>query len=130
MQRFQEERLRLVLSELLFEEWPVIQDDTQYICDVSISCTGTWEVPKKPSKNPRWKAETWARKEQDWSQRRVDAYEKWEQLKDQRFDEVNNIITHYGAEILLNIDGMTADAASLGASARRSSGASEPRARR
>ena len=39
------------------------------------------------------------RKEQDWSQRRVEAYEKWEQLKDQRFAEVQNIITHYGAEI-------------------------------
>jgi hypothetical protein len=109
----QEDRLKLVLSELLFAEWPTIQDDTPYIVDVSISCTGTWEVPKKPSKNPRWKAETWARKEQDWSRRRVDAYEKWEQLKDQRYAEVKNIITHYSAEILLNIDGMTADALTL-----------------
>ena len=109
----QEDRLRLVLSELLFAEWPTIQDDTQYIVDVSISCTGTWEVPKKPSKNPRWKAETWARKEQDWSQRRLEAYEKWEQLKDQRFAEVQTIISHYAAEILLNIDGMTPDALTL-----------------
>lgn len=105
----QEERLRLVLSDTLFQEWPGIQDDTQYICDVSIACTGTWDVPKRPSKNPRWKAETWARKEQDWSRRRVEAYEKWEQLKDQRFAEVQAIISHYGAEILLNTDGMTAD---------------------
>lgn len=105
----QEDRLKLVLSETLFEEWPRIADDTPYICEVSISCTGTWEVPKKPSKNPRWKAETWARKELDWSQRRNDAYEKWEQLKDQRLEEVQNIISHYGAEILLNIDGMTTE---------------------
>jgi hypothetical protein len=34
-------------------------------------------------------------------------------LKDQRFAEVQTIISHYGAEILLNIDGMTADTLTL-----------------
>jgi len=97
----QEERLKRILSDTLFQEWSGVQDDALYICDVSVACTGTWEVPKKPSHNPRWKAETWARKEHDWSQCRLEAYEKWEQLKDQRLAEVQSIIQHYGAEILL-----------------------------
>jgi Subtilase family len=109
----QEERLRRVLSQTLFQEWPTIADAAPYVCDVSIACTGTWEVPKKPKKNPLWKAETWARKEQEWSQRRLEAYEKWEQLKDQRLAEVQIIIGHYQAEIVRSVDSLGSEAATL-----------------
>ncbi|HVX35869.1 MAG TPA: hypothetical protein VHC71_06595, partial [Hyphomicrobium sp.] len=47
----QEERLRLILTDTLFAEWPGIQDDSQYICDVSVTCIGDWEIPNKPSRN-------------------------------------------------------------------------------
>src|SRR5262249_51644903 len=100
-------------SPVLYQEWPIIQDDTLYVCDISIACTGTWEVPKKPSRNPRWKADTWARREHDWSQRRLEAYEKWDQLRDERFAAVRSIVDHYNAEILLDIDNQPVDAPSL-----------------
>jgi len=34
----QEERLRLILSDLLFSEWPTLADESVNICDISISC--------------------------------------------------------------------------------------------
>ena len=109
----QEERLNLILTETLIQEWPTIADDSLYICDVSITCIGDWEVPKKPKRNPRWKEETWAKKENKWSNERLDAYEKWDQLKDRRLADIQNIIDYYQAEILMNVDNVDAKALSL-----------------
>ena len=109
----QGERLRLILTDILFNEWATIADDSPYVCDVSVTCVGNWDVPPKPSQNPRWKPETWARKENEWSNRRLDAYDKWEELKDQRLDAVREIIRHYEGEILLNIDNVDSEALSL-----------------
>ena len=109
----QEERLRLILTDTLLNEWATIADDAPYICDVSVTCIGNWDIPPKPSQNPRWKPETWARKENEWSNQRLEAYDKWEALKEQRLDAVRDIISHYQGEILLNIDNADADALSL-----------------
>ena len=109
----QEERLRLILTDTLLQEWPLIPDDAILIYDVSVTCVGNWEIPNKPSRNPRWKPETWARKENDWSNKRIEAYDKWDQLKDQRLDAMRGIIEHYQGEILLNVDNVDAESLSL-----------------
>lgn len=106
----QDERLACILSPVLLAEWPTMQDAQIYICDVSVACVGTWEVPAKPNRNPRWKPETWARKENEWSNKRLEAYDKWEELKDERLDVIRNIISHYQAEILKNVDNGDSDA--------------------
>ncbi|HET6884437.1 MAG TPA: S8 family peptidase, partial [Pirellulales bacterium] len=99
----QEERLRRILTDTLFNEWPTLADDQTYICDVSVSCAGTWQIPKKP-KRGRLTDEKWARKEAEWSQSRTDAYDNWDGLKDERLDSIRGIIGHYQGEILLNVD--------------------------
>jgi hypothetical protein len=109
----QEERLRLILTDTLLHEWPSIADAAEYICDVSIACVGNWEVPNKPGRNPRWKPETWARKENEWSTKRLNAYERWDALKDERLAALSEISDHYGGEILLNIDNADIDAVTL-----------------
>ena len=109
----QEERLKLILSESLFQEWPTLTDDSINVCDVSIGCMGTWEIPNKPKRNPRWKDETWARKENAWSNIRIDAYDKWDALKDERLQAVHGIIDHYGGEVLMNVDNVDAQALTL-----------------
>ena len=109
----QEERLQLILTPTLFEEWPNIANDDLYIVDISIACIGNWEVPNKPKRNPRWKDETWARKENEWSNNRLNAYEKWDQLKDQRLETLREIFVHYNAEILMDADDGDAEALSL-----------------
>ncbi len=100
----QDERLRLILTDTLLQEWPTIASDSLYICDVSVSCVGNWEVPRKPGHNPRWKAETWARKENAWSTARIEAYDKWDALKDERLQAIHRIIDHYQADILMDVD--------------------------
>ena len=72
----QEERLSRILTDELLREWPTIADGSTYIVDVGVTCVGDWEVPKKPNRNPRWKEETWARKENAWSSARVQAYDR------------------------------------------------------
>lgn len=109
----QEERLRLVLSDTLFHEWPTIADDSLYICDVSVACVGTWEIPNKPKRNPRWKDETWARKENEWSNSRLEVYDKWDALKDERLASIRGIIDHYQGEILMDVDDVDARAITL-----------------
>jgi Subtilase family len=109
----QEERLKLILTDTLLLEWPNIGDDAEYICDISITCVGNWEVPNKPGRNPRWKPETWARKENEWSTKRLKAYEQWDALKDERLAALSAIIDYYQGEILLNIDNADVDALTL-----------------
>ncbi len=109
----QEERLGLILTDTLLHEWATMADDSLYICDLSVTCVGNWEIPPKPSHNPRWKPETWARKENEWSSRRLEAYDKWDELKEQRLDTIREILNHYQGEILLNIDNADVEALSL-----------------
>tara|TARA_R110002049_G_scaffold263231_2_gene439434 strand:- start:3050 stop:5524 length:2475 start_codon:yes stop_codon:yes gene_type:complete len=100
----QEERLNLILTDSLIEQWSTITDDSPYIVDVSVACIGNWEVPKKPKRDSRWKEKTWARKENEWSNKRIEAYDKWDELKDVRMDGIRQIINHYEAKILSNYD--------------------------
>ncbi len=109
----QEERLRLVLTDVLFQEWASMTDDQVYICDVSIACVGTWEIPNKPKRDPRWKDETWARKENEWSTNRLEAYEKWDALKDERLQTLREILEFHQAEISMEVDDGDMEALSL-----------------
>ncbi len=109
----QQERLSKILTETLLAEWPKMQDSSLYVCDISVGCVGTWEVPNKPNRNPRWKDETWAKKENDWSNKRIEAYDQWDQVKEDRLRVIRSILTHYQAEILQNSDKATADALTL-----------------
>jgi hypothetical protein len=109
----QDERLSRILSPVLMAEWPVMQDTASYVCDVSVACIGNWEVPAKPKRDRRWKDETWARKENDWSNRRLEAYDRWERLKEERLLVIRRIIDYYQAEILQDVDNHDAAALSL-----------------
>lgn len=108
----QEERLRRILSERLFSELPLLDTDEEYIVDVSFSCTGDWTVPRKP-KRGRMKKDTWTKKLQEWSEARAAAYDKWDDLREERVATVEGFVKFYGGKILLNIDGEDVDVPSL-----------------
>ena len=76
----QTDRLRRILSDRLFSEWPAITDDQLYIVDIGVACTGTQEIPAPPEKRKRDTDADWARKERDWSQLRSDAYNAWDNI--------------------------------------------------
>lgn len=100
----QEERLMRILTEQLFGEWSAIEDDQKLIVDVSIACVGDWQIRKRPKRNRLWKPETWARKENEWTNERMEAYERWESLKDSRLDNVESMLSPYDVEVLDNWD--------------------------
>lgn len=108
----QEERLRRVLSPTLLAEWPTLAENARYVCDVGLTCVGTWQVPSKP-KRGRLKDDTWAKKLAAWSQQHQDAYERWDSIKEERLDQVRTLIEFYGGTLLDIIDGESQGAASL-----------------
>jgi len=94
----QEERLKRILSAQLFAELPSFDTDAPYIVDVSISCQGNWVLPKKPKKG-RLTDKTYATKEAEWSQKRREAYEQWDDLKEERLETVQQFVRFYQGEI-------------------------------
>jgi hypothetical protein len=109
----QTDRLRRILSDRLFSEWPAITDEQLYIVDIGIACTGTQEIPAPPNKRKRDTDADWARRERDWSQLRSDAYNAWDNIKVVREAEIEQFVEFYGAEMLHLIDGAAFDAAVL-----------------
>jgi len=109
----QNDRLRRILSERLFEEWPSIQDEQLYIVDIGISCTGTQEIPTPPKQHKRESDADWARRESSWSQDRANAYEAWDSIKTTRETEVERFVNAYEGDILHLVDGAAFDAAVL-----------------
>jgi hypothetical protein len=109
----QTDRLRRILSDRLFAEWPGINDDQLYIVDIGVGCTGTQEIPAFPKRGKRASDADWARKERDWSLARSDAYNAWDNIKVARETEIEQFVQFYGAEILHLIDGAAFDAAVL-----------------
>jgi len=107
------DRLRHILSDRLFEEWPGINDSQFYIVDIGVACTGTQEIPVYPNKGKRDTDADWARKERDWSQARSDAYNAWDDIKSARETEIEQFVEFYQAEILHLVDGAAFDAAVL-----------------
>lgn len=110
----QEERLKRVLSERLFQQWP-LQDNVPYICDLGVVCLGTQEVPRLPTRGKRDTDAAWAHKEAAWSQARAEAYEAWDNIKSTREREITTIVTDpaYNGSLLSIIDNQATDAVEL-----------------
>ncbi len=100
------ERLRHILSERLFAEWSTLSDDQIYIVDIGVACTGTQEIPNKPTTRGKRDSDAdWERKAQEWSHARSDAYTAWDELKVEREDKIMEFVRFYEAELLDIADG-------------------------
>lgn len=100
----QNSRLGRILSEELFEAWPRIRDDQTYIVDVGVACTGSYEIPNEPIRGKRDTDASWAQKTEQWSIARAAAYTKWDQIRMDRENDLENFCRGYGAEILQIVD--------------------------
>jgi len=101
----QDARLRRVLSEDLYAAWTTLDENQEYVCDVGISCSGDWLLPKRPTRNQRWKQSTWARKEAEWAAKRSKAYDDWEVLQSERLA----LIREFGNAYEGRIEGIVED---------------------
>jgi hypothetical protein len=107
------DRLRRILSERLFGDWPAVTDTQTYIVDIGIACTGIVEIPPLPNRGKRDSDADWAAKENAWSEARHNAYSEWDKIKLEREGEIEGFVTFYDAEILNTIDGGAYEAAVL-----------------
>ena len=96
----QAQRLQLILSEYLYGLWPNIDIDAEYRVDIGVTCLGTQEIPKEPTRGKRDSDADWARKESEWATARTEAYDAWYDIQEQRIEEVRRIIVDgYGGSI-------------------------------
>ena len=109
----QEERLKRILSESLYQAWPTIKDDRKYVVDVGVGGLGAREIPEYPNRGKRDSDADWARKEADWAKARADAYQAWDDVKAQREEEVARFIGFYEGRIINIIDDQAVDAVEL-----------------
>jgi hypothetical protein len=47
-------------ADRLLDLWPTIQDEQIFIVDIGIACTGTKEIPKRPTRGKRMTDADWA----------------------------------------------------------------------
>jgi hypothetical protein len=106
----QTDRLNRILSNQLSAEWPGINDDQLYVVDIGIACVGIQEIPPPPKRGKRDADADWARKERDWAQSRLEAYDSWDDIKFERENEITQFADFYNAQILHVIDGEPFDA--------------------
>jgi hypothetical protein len=109
----QTDRLGRILSEHLMTSWGNINEDQLYIVDIGIACTGTQEIPPRPVRGKRATDAQWAAKELEWSERRVSAYNEWDDIKIERETSIQKLTEFYQAEILHLTDSADFDAGVL-----------------
>jgi len=100
-----ETRLDRLLSDKLREQWPHIDDQTEYVVDFGIECVGTTVLSElKPKTDEETDIEYDARLRR-WERKRHEAYEKWDELRLEREDQFVTIVEAYNGEVLDLIDG-------------------------
>jgi hypothetical protein len=99
------DRLRYILSDDLYRDWPNIADAQIYLVDVGIACVGTQEIPKPPNRWKRDTDETWQQRKDEWSDERLAAYDVWDELKRSRETDIEHFAATYQADILHVVDG-------------------------
>ena len=96
----QKQRLQLVLSEGLFEQWPNIAEDKDYQVDIGVTCLGIRQIPNEPARRKRESDADFAHRQSEWSNTRAEVYDAWFVLQDVRIQEVRRIIVDgYGGSI-------------------------------
>ncbi|QDU09648.1 S8 family peptidase [Gimesia aquarii] len=93
-------RLQLILSETLYELWPNIDETAVYQVDIGVTCLGIKQIPDEPQKRKRESDVEFARRQSEWSNNRIEVYDSWYDLQDERTQEVSRIIVNgYGGSI-------------------------------
>ncbi len=100
-------RLKRILSDGLFSIWATVDHQATFIVDVGIVCVGNVEIPDKKKKGKRDTDQTWALKQLEWNEQRLNAYQVWDDLKIKRESEVLRIVGDHSGEIVSVIDGDT-----------------------
>lgn len=97
-----EERLRRILSDEVYSLWQsmISKLDVSVVVDVSIECLGTIHLPDKPKKDKEQTEERFQKKLLKWEEKRNHAYMQWDELFDERYDNIQHFIGSYNGQII------------------------------
>ena len=84
----------------------------ELIVDVSVECLGTVQISSKP-KRGRLGDKAWTDKQAEWYVAKSEAYQQWDDLKEQREDRIRQLVDGHSGEILQIVDGEAYDAVKL-----------------
>lgn len=101
-----ETRLERLLSEKLREQWPHINDHTEYVVDFGIECVGTIVLSELKPKTDDENDLQYEMRKRRWEQKKSEAYEKWDELRIEREEQFITIVESYEGEVLDLIDGV------------------------
>jgi hypothetical protein len=109
-------RPEYILSPELLNHWNQIKDEQIYIVDVGVACVGTKsQLPNCPEHNQGDSDENYAKRINNWINKRDLTYQQWDDIKSQREDELKNFVTShpYHGAILSIVDGNIPKSAEL-----------------
>jgi hypothetical protein len=106
----QSKRLARILSERLLAVWPTLEEEEAYVVDVGVACSGEIQIPPQPGtpkRDRRWSDKTWARRQgeyatkmKEWTDQRNAAYMAWDDLSEERRQQVETFVTAYGGKVV------------------------------
>ena len=102
-------KLELILSPELWKHWDRVQDEQTYTVDVGFACIGTkTQLSDCPVQKEDETIDNYSKRLNKWIEKRNLTYQKWDDLKLIREDEVTRfVVDHYQGEILSIVDGET-----------------------
>ena len=100
----QMDRIKLVLSERLFEDWGNIDDAQDYVVDIGVACIGTIQIPTVLNPRKTETAEQWETRSREWELQRKEAYEEWEDLCAERQGELMDWVHGYENAMVMSIE--------------------------
>ena len=96
----QAQRLRRILSDVVFRSWPDLGDDDLYTIDISVSCDGGVVLPDLVPRRQDEDEDAYARRRDSHQARRQRAMEKREAIMIQREVGIERLIQGYGGSIV------------------------------
>ena len=106
----QSKRLSRILSEHFLAIWLTLDEEGDYIVDVSVACVGQIQIPTQPNEPNRGKLEkdkAFAKRQgkyadllKTWTDARNAAYMAWDDLSEKRYREVKSVVDFYAGEVL------------------------------
>lgn len=100
-----DDRLKKVLSNELYEKWPTILPDMIYLIDIGVSCCGNIELPVRPPRKNDESDEHYSIREKRWIEKFNAAYMAWDEIKMKREETIENFVSDYNGEIMQFFDG-------------------------
>jgi hypothetical protein len=101
------DRLKRILSDFLYQQWPTLQDNQTYIVDVGIECLGTSLLSKPRDKKENESDDDYKSYVDRWSLNNEPRYQDWDNLKSQRETDIEKFVGFYNGQVLNIFDGLS-----------------------